>query len=186
MQPIKVVPHGSAGQPAVIMASTVAEAIEGWSRQQDFAAFPLNERPLLEVVGFETEEQMRAPTDVTEIHVAPAMFGGGGFGRILLGAALIVAAVAIPGVSAALAGALIGSGVGMILGGIVQLFLKAPSLGKDNDPEPSKYLGMGGNTTDIGTIIGFGGGRMMVGGQLLSLQVNSSDLAVGTYPETPT
>lgn len=185
MKLIKVIPHGNLGEPMTIAANTAAEAFEGWSRQSMLADMAPSERPILEVIDFDTEEKLKAPLEVDEIHIAPAMFGGGPVGILLLGAGAIgIGAVGIFG--AAISTALIAAGVSMVLGGIVRLFFKAPSLSREEDPEPSKYLGVGSNSTKIGTLMGIGGGRMMVGGHYLSLQVNSSDLVLGKYPENPT
>lgn len=185
---VKVIPHGNLGEPLVLEASTVAEAIEAWSLQSPLCDIPTMERPVLEVVGYETREQMQAQITTDELHVMPAMFGGGGFGKILLGAAMI-GVTFIPGIGTALGigtkllTAIQAAGIGMALGGVMQLFMKTPRTLED--PESSKVLGSGKNTTQIGTTIGMGGGRMMVGGQYLSLQVNASDLVSGTFPATP-
>ena len=80
---------------------------------------------------------------------------------------------------------MISAGVGMVLGGVMQLFMKSPTSSKEDDPEASKYIGAGNNTTAIGTPMPIGGGRMLIGGHYLSLQVNSSELAMGSFPEQP-
>lgn len=188
MQLIEVVPCGplAAKYPTIkIAATTAAEAIEGWSRQAN-----LEGKPVLEVLGFDTKNALEAPTSVKRIEVWPAMFGGGSVGKIVLGAALIAIAVWNPGIggmilSQAGVGAVAGVGLGLVIGGVMQLFMKAPSLSKEEDPEASKYISAGRNTTAIGTIMGIGGGRMLIGGQYLSLQVNSSDLVSGSFPSTP-
>lgn len=184
MQLIKLVLHGilkDRYESFAVAASTPAEAIEGWSRQVD-----CDRSLLMQAVGYDTEDKLNAKTAATEIHLVPAMFGGGGaVGRILIGAALIGLSF-IPGIGQAMQIALLSAGIGMALGGVMMLFQKAPTVSKEEDPDASKYIGSGKNTTAIGTIIGFGGGRMMVGGQFLSLQVNSSDMVYGTFPETPT
>jgi predicted phage tail protein len=183
LQLIKLIPHGilkDRHESFAVAASTAAEAIEGWSRQVG-----CDKTMLLQAVGFDTEEKLKAKTDVTEIHIMPAMFGGGGaFGKILIGAALIALSF-IPGIGQAVQIALLSAGIGMALGGVMQLFMKQPTVSKSSDPPASKYLGSGKNSTAIGTPIGFGGGRMMVGGQFLSLQVNSSDMVYGEFPATP-
>lgn len=172
-----------------IAADTVAEAIEGWSRQSGMSNLPIDERPIIDIVGFDTVESLIAPTDVTEIHLVPRMFGGGGgFGKILVGAALIGLSF-IPGLGqigqVAISTALATAGVGMIIGGIMQLFMPTPTVDKSNDPDPSKYLGAAGNTTAIGTLIGKGYGRFKIGGQYLSVQVNAQDMVLGAFPVTP-
>lgn len=189
MQLIKIVLHGILKDKFAsfeIAASTAAEAIEGWSRQVGMDQIPMQQRPVMQALGFDTDVKLHAKTDVTELHLAPAMFGGGGVGKIILGAALIVGGVLLIPVSPILATAMISAGIGMTLGGVMELFMKAPSLSKEEDPEASKYIGSGKNSVAIGTTMGMGGGRMLIGGQFLSLQVNSSDLAYGTFPANPT
>lgn len=187
MHLIEVVPLGPlAGRyPAItIAAGNVADAIEGWSRQANLVG-----KPLLSAVGFDTEDALRADTDVERVELLPTMFGGGSFGKILLGAALIAIAVWNPGIggmilSQAGVGAVAGAGIGLMLGGVMSIFMKTPTVSKEQDPDPSHYLGSGRNTTTIGTLMGIGGGRMLVGGQILTLQVNSTDLLYGSFPNT--
>lgn len=186
MQLIRVIPHGYLAtlyQAGEIAAETAAEAIEGWSRQVGVVG-----RPLCEVLDFDTDVKLVAKTEVAELHLVPAMFGGGGgIGKILIGSVLIAAGVLLtPVVGPTVGGAMIAAGIGMVIGGAMQLFMKSPSLSKEEDPEASKYIGTGRNTTGIGTIIGIGGGRTMIGGHYLSLQVNSSEMVFGSFPTNPT
>ncbi len=184
---MKVIPHGIFAKYGAleIEAETVADAIEGWSRQivglsEDFTF----RKPLMSVVGFDNEEALYEKTDVEEIHLVPMMYGGGGiFKSILIGVALIGLSF-IPGIGQALHLALLSAGIGMVLQGVMQLFMKAPTVSKSDDPEASKYLGAGDNTTEIGTLIPKGYGRMLLAGQYLSVQVNSSDMVYGTFPST--
>lgn len=171
------------GSQFEIQARTVSEAIEGLSRQ-------LPEWPrdlLIDVPGFETETQLRENTDAKEIHLVPSMFGGGGkFGAIILGAALIVAAVAIPGIGAALKTALIINGAITMAMGVIGLFMKAPSISKSNDPAASKYLGVDKNTAEIGTLIPSAWGEIKLYGHWVSLQSDADKLVHGVFPTTPT
>ncbi len=182
---MKVILHGSLKEQFIeceIAGDTVAEVIEGWSRQCGLADIPLDMRPVIDIVDFETAESLTEKTDVTEIHLVPAMFGGGGdFGQILLGVALIGISF-IPGIGAALSASILTAGIGMAIGGVLSLFMKAPSVSASDDPDPSKYLGSKGNTTQIGTLIPKGYGRFKIGGQYLSLQVNSQDMVFGSFP----
>lgn len=197
MQLIKVIPCGSLADkyPAMEIGATSAfEAIEGWSRQ----VCPVGRMPeLMEALGFETEALLRGPTDKTEIHIYPAMYGGGGamkFIGIIIGAAMMVGAVVFTagGAAAILAGTanmfatsiFIGGAMMMVMG-VINLFMPQPSLSKEADPEASKYIGSGQNTTKIGTHIPMGGGRMLVGGHYLSVQVNAQELVYGKFPDTP-
>lgn len=183
MQLIKLVLHGilkDRYESLEIAASTAAEALEGWSRQVG-----CDRNLLVNCVGFDTIEKLTAKTGVTELHLVPALFGGGGaLGKILIGAVLIGLAF-IPGIGQVAQMALLSAGIGMAMGGVMQLFMKQPSVSKSEDPPASKYIGSGKNSTAIGTPIGMGGGRMKIGGQFLSLQVNSSDLVHGSFPTTP-
>jgi predicted phage tail protein len=183
---IKVIPHGVYADlyPSLeIGASTAAEAIEGWSRQ---VGIKLSDERIAEVVGFDSDEKLMAPTEVTELHVVPALIGGGGgFGKILVGTLMIVGSIFLIPISPALGMALMTAGISMVIGGVMQLFMKSPSLSKEDDPDASKYIGSGRMTTAIGTLIPIGGGRMLIGGQYLSLQVNSNELVIGQFPATP-
>ncbi len=176
-----------------IEATTAAEAIEGWSRQVGFYEHLTYEfRPVARVVGFDTFDSLHEITEQNEIHLVPAMMGGGGkFGSILIGAALIGIAVLNPGIggmvlSQAGVGAFLGAGIGMVLSGVMGLFIKAPSVSKSKDPEASKYLGLSNNTTAIGTPIAICYGEVPVAGHVLALNVDATDMVNGTFPVNPT
>lgn len=186
---IKIIPHGSLKDryPSFsVMASTPAEALEGWSRQTDMVDIPAYMRPVVQVVDHETDAELYEETEVTELHIVPAMFGGGAIGKIIIGVVIIAAIVFSGGTWTPLAVAILMAGVSIALSGVMELFMKTPKVDKSKDPEASKYLGNGGNTIAIGTPIGFGGGRMKIGGQLLSVQVDSNALVHGQFPVTPT
>lgn len=180
---IKIILHGSlkGRYPEFsVEAGTVAEAVEAWSRQTDMAQMPIDERPVIEVVGYGTVESMVAPLDrdVSELHLIPSMFGGGGAVRVVIGAALVAAAF-LPFIPVWLKPVMISMGISLIAGGIFSSVNNAPK-----EVEASKYLSSGKNTTAIGTTIAMGGGRMKVAGQYLSLQVNSNDMVTGQFPAT--
>lgn len=173
-----------------IKADTVAEAIEGWSKQIEFYEhLPYDQRPIVRVVGFSTPDELTAKTEQTEIHLVPAIVGGGGnFGKILIGAALIGMSL-IPGgqagtllLGSSLSSAFMAAGIGMALTGVMGYFIKAPSISKANDPEASKYLGLSNNTTTIGTPIAICYGRVPVNGHVLALNVDATDMAIGQFP----
>lgn len=182
---VKVVLHGSLKEQfksCEIVGDTVRDVIEGWSRQCGLAQIPMNERPVIDVVGFDTIESMEEKTDVSELHLVPAMFGGkGGFGQILMGAALIGLSF-VPGIGTTLATGLMAAGIGMGIGGVLSFFMTAPSVSASNDPDASKYISSRGNSTKIGTLISKGYGRFKLGGQYLSIQVNAQDMVFGTFP----
>lgn len=166
-----------------MQSSTVADALEGLSRQLE--NFPSD--MLVEVIGFDSPDKLNARTQVEEVHVVPAMFGGGGnFGKIIIGVILIAVAIFVPGIGAAVATSLIVSGSLMVLQGIIGLLMKAPTTDKVNDPPASKYLGNGKNTTAIGTPQTLAWGRVLLAGHFLSVQSDSNTLVLGTFPVTPT
>lgn len=170
------------------MASeTVADAMDGLSRQ--LPDWPRTMR--ISAVGFDDHEKLTQPTDAAEVHVMPAMAGGGGkFGSIILGAVVFAIGAAITfgslGIAAPIGVSLMISGGLMIIQGVIQLFMKAPSLGKNNDPAASKYLAVNRNTTAVGTLITMAWGTIDLAGHWLSLQSDSNNLAFGSFPASPT
>lgn len=167
------------GKGVEMFSDTVADALEGFFSQQ-----PDHPRDMLvEAVGFDTEEKLFATTTQKEVHIIPAMYGGGGkFFNILIGAVLVVAGVLISG---PLGIALIINGGLMILQGIVSLFMKAPTASKSEDPPASKYLGVNRNTTQHGTPIIFALGTIAIGGHWLSLQSDADKLTLTNFPANP-
>lgn len=165
------------GRQAVMHAATVAEALEGFSRQQE--DWPRD--MLVDVVGFDTVEKLKSHAE--EVHLMPAMHGGGGkFGSIILGTILVVAGVLL--LSTPWGIPLIISGGLMIAQGIIGLFMKSPKMKGVDDPDASKYLAVNKNTTAVGTPMTMAWGRIAVAGQWLSLQSDSNNLSFGVFPNT--
>jgi predicted phage tail protein len=191
---LKLILHGALkdkyGSSIDFNSPTVADALEGFSRQMP--DFPTE--MLVEAVGFDTPEKLQAPTDVKEVHLIPALFGGSGIGKILVGALLIAIVIFQPAIGALLgsvltsgaSAAVLGAGISLVLSGVMQLFMKAPTTNKSNDPEASKYLGNNKNTTAINTPITQAWGVVKLSGQWLSIQANSNNMVYGTFPATPT
>ena len=76
-------------------ADTAAEAINGMCRMTKAFAPKLGEdRHTFQVIGFDSEESLNAPTDQTELHLVPFFAGGksGGFIKIAVGLTLIAVA----------------------------------------------------------------------------------------------
>ncbi|MEO5829821.1 MAG: tail assembly protein, partial [Rhodanobacter sp.] len=79
-----------------------------------------------------TEDQLNQPTGSEEIRIAPVLTGSknGGVFSIILGAVLIAAGAYInfisEGGASALGNALIGAGISMVVGGVVQLLSPHP------------------------------------------------------------
>ena len=165
------------GAEHCIEAETIREVLEALFRQLKlYHHLPIDKRPLLRVVGHLTPESLEENAE--EIHVVPAIVGGGGVAKIILGGALIVAGSLIPG-----AQFLIGAGIGLVLGGLSQLFIKAPSLSNEQDPEASKYLGLGNNTTKLGTLRSYSMGRVKITApHVIAVNVDSNELVKGEFP----
>jgi hypothetical protein len=167
------------GPEVVMCADTITEALEGFSRQQD--NWPSN-LPV-DVVGFNTPELLKTYAD--EVHLMPAMQGGGGkWGQIIIGAIIVTVGIfMLPnpiGVSLIISGGL------MMAQGVLQLFMKAPTVSKNQDPEASKYLNVNRNTTAVGTPMTLAWGRIDLAGHWLSLQSDSNNLSFGVFPANPT
>lgn len=188
---MRIVLHGvlaeKFGREFEIATTVPADAIEGLSRQ-------LPEWPrelLIDCIGFDTEEKLLASTDAAEIHLMPAMRGGGGkWAMIAIGVAMI-ALTFVPGFQGIAflglnitRGMIFMMGASFLMAGISQMFLKAPTIGKSNDPPASNYFANNKNTTAYGTLITMAWGRIKLAGQWLSVQVDSSDLVTTSFPVT--
>lgn len=172
-----------------IEAETIADAVEGLTRQLKFYEhMPIDERPVVRIAGVETEDDLYAKKEQKEIHLVPAMIGGGGgFGKILIGAALIGLAF-IPGLgtiaSVTISSMLMTTGIGLVLSGAMQLFMKAPEVKNSADPKASKYMSLSDNTVAIGTPIAIQYGRGPATGHVLAINIDSSEMVYGTFPAT--
>jgi predicted phage tail protein len=155
------------------------------------------------VAGFDKIEDFHNPITVDELHLYPQLNGGknGGFTQILIGATLIAAAFVLApltaGMSLGLAFGAMAAGAGTLgtmvvtslfmigvstaIGGLTQLIMPQPSLGgSDANQEASKYLGVPGSTTAIGTTIRVIYGFRRVGFQFLSFNTNARNYAPGS------
>lgn len=178
--------------PLEVEAASVSEAI--MFLQQLFPEIrqrPLEERLVVQVLGFDSPASIRNPTEMEDIHIVPAFAGAGGgfksFFQIIIGAVLVVAGVMAMGTPFAfLSNALIGMGASMVLGGLLSMISPAPQRDSGQgaaDPPASKYLGAHGNTTQIGTRIPVGYGRFRVDGHYLSFDVQATDVALDVEEE---
>lgn len=144
------------------------------------------------------EYVLKKPADDETLHIVPCVFGGGGkFGRIIIGVALVALALsgaigpALPAllgtggaapVSMGLVQSLVfGIGVSLTMGGLSQLFTKTPKAARmENkfDGEARRENDMFGalqNTTDSGTPIPLVYGNMRIAGQLISGYLDVSE-----------
>ena len=190
-------------EPFEVDANSPLEAMRGLIAQHPHLQRVMNfeDRPLVQIVGFEARQSLTAVTDVQEFHVVPAMMGAGGnggFAKIVIGAIIVAAAVVSFGggalaayglsagfaaTNASLAGSLmISLGSALIFGGLLSFLSPAPPRDTGQsaaaDPEASKYLGAGQNTVRIGTRIAMGYGEDRVYGHFLSFDIKAVDVAV--------
>lgn len=184
---MKIIFHGKFaddyGKEHVIQADSIADAIRGLTEQLRFYGDKtIDKRPAAAILGHNTIESLLECPD--EIHVVPAVSGGKGVGKILIGVALIaVAIVALPILGPQISAIIASIGISMIIGGITELFVKSPSLSKETDPDASKYLGLAGNTVKLGTLRSYSMGRVkLTASHLLALNVDSNDLVRGEFP----
>lgn len=172
------------GDEFVMQASTVADAVEGFSRQQPDWPREL----VIDIVGFRDEKRILTECP-DEIHIMPTLRGGSGkFFNIILGAAVVAIGVGvfflIPG-GQAIGISLMVSGALMMVQGVIGLFMKAPKMDQAENPEDSKYLGINRNTTAARTPITMAWGRVSLHPHWLSLQSDSSKLTHGRFPVNP-
>lgn len=175
------------GESFDMEASSIADAIEGFSRQTDWPT-----DVLVVVPGYDTLEALNDNCP-DEVDLMPAVNGGSGkWTNIILGAAMIGLAFATGGLSLG-AGAFIQSSLGaslligggmMILQGVVGMFMKAPTFETTDDPEASKYVAVNKNTTKAGTPVTIAYGHVRLGGHWLSIQSDSNNLTHGQFPAT--
>ena len=87
-------------------------------------------------------DEIHDPAGQQEIRIVPVIAGAGAVGRIIAGIALVAFSLLLPGVGAAIGGALMTKigllGGALILGGVAQLLTPVPKIpqgsGTDNDP----------------------------------------------------
>lgn len=184
---MRVVFHGLLrelyGESVEINASSIADAIEGVSTQ-------LRDWPRkvgISVVGYNVREELYN-SKPDEVHLMPAFSGGSGkVFNFIVGGAMIVAGVILTASGLGSIGIpLIISGSLMVLQGVVMLFMKTPKIEAEENPEDSKYLGLNQNTTASRTPITNAWGRIKLYPHWLSLQSDSSLMAHGAYPISPT
>ncbi|HDI3023505.1 TPA: tail assembly protein [Cronobacter turicensis] len=131
------------------------------------------------------EDEIRYCCGDEDIRIAPVIAGSkrGGILQTILGAALIVGAVALgPAGMATLAGSTAWSiglaGGSMLLGGVVQMLSPQPgglALRQDPDNTPSYAFGGPVNTTAMGNPVGLLYGEREIGGAIISAGIYTND-----------
>lgn len=170
--------------PIEVFAATVWEAIEAVVNQLPGFAPGIDGRKIVQAIGFPTLESLKTyDTETTDIHLAPPLVFGkeGGLVQTIIGVALIVVGFMLPGPITAgfwsMAFAM--TGVSMVVGGLMQMLSPQPQLNSMNEQqERSKYLPSSQNTVAIGTPIPLLYGHYRVGGHLMSINIDSTDVGV--------
>jgi len=97
-----------------------------------------------------SEDELHHPSGQQQISIVPVIVGAGAVGRILAGAALIIASIFIPGSAmifgTAVKGLVFGLGASLALGGVAQLLSPVPTLptGQDTQSDPRKSYSFSG------------------------------------------
>lgn len=180
-------------EPIEVEAETVAEAVRYLEMIPELTPIS-GQLHAVKIAGVDNEIALFAKNDIEEIHVYPHMGGSGGKGgliQIVLGIALIALAVWTGGAGLFMmasgaplitSSTLFMAGAMMVLGGVMQLLMPAPSMDNTNGQEEgSKYLSASGNTVKIGTRIPLLYGARRVYGHFLTFDVDAKD--VSSAPE---
>ncbi|MDP3322637.1 MAG: tail assembly protein [Hydrogenophaga sp.] len=123
------------------------------------------------------------------IKIVPIVAGKGGFGKMLLGAALIVASFYLPGttylstmssLSFSASGIASGIGFSLLLGGVSQMLFSAPkaqtNAGERPENKPSYSFAGAVNVTGQGNPVPVCYGKMRVGSQVISTGLSVAQL----------
>ncbi|QQN40564.1 tail assembly protein [Acinetobacter sp. CS-2] len=132
-----------------------------------------------------SEDQIDFETGAKVIKIVPKVIGAGGNGvlQTILGAVLVVVGVLVAigtlGGGAPLGAALIGAGIGMMVGGIAQMMMPKMDEGDQNQDGNRANKGFGGAVTTIaqGNPVPILYGQREVGGFI----INAGQFAVDTF-----
>lgn len=125
-----------------------------------------------------------------DIRIAPVMLAAkkGGIGQILLGTALILVAVFAPFTAPVLAG-FMSAGIGMVVGGVVQLIAPTPGGKSSKDKAENQASAMFNgpiNTQAQGTHVPLlYGGPLHVGSAVISAGISAEDYIVPNTGDSP-
>ncbi|ECJ2265666.1 tail assembly protein [Salmonella enterica subsp. salamae] len=114
------------------------------------------------------------------IHIVPRMAGAksGGFFQAVLGAALIVASIWIPGLSIAASNIMLSLGASMALGGVAQMLApkaKTPSMKQTNNGRQNTYFSSLDNMVAQGNAIPVPYGEILCGSRTISQEISTRD-----------
>lgn len=126
------------------------------------------------------ENELDMSTDATVIKIVPRVMGAGGDGvfSMILGAVLIAASF-LPVVGQVLAPALLGAGIGMLVGGVAQMLMPMVNNQQDQNQDGNKANhGFGGAVTTVaqGNPVAVLRGRREIGGFIVSAGQYAEDI----------
>ena len=134
-----------------------------------------------------TVDELHDPAGQQEIKIIPVVAGAGAVGRIIAGAALIIASIFIPGTAlifgTALKGLVFGIGASFALGGVAQLLTPVPRLpqgaANNTDQDPRKSYSFSGiqNTSRQGLPVPIVYGESLVGSVVISAGIDTVQVA---------
>lgn len=118
--------------------------------------------------------------DGAVIHIIPRMAGAksGGFFQAVLGAALIVASIWMPGLSIAASNIMFSLGASMALGGVAQMLApkaKTPSMKQTDNGKQNTYFSSLDNMVAQGNALPVLYGEMLVGSRTISQEISTRD-----------
>lgn len=120
-----------------------------------------------------------------EIHIIPVIAGAAsGTAKLIVGAVLVTAGILLTvfssGTAATIGGYMISAGVGLMLGGVIQLLTpvpKAPEPSEDPENKPSYVFNGPVNTTAQGQPVPIGYGRLIIGSAVVSAGIVIDDIS---------
>lgn len=148
--------------------------------------------------GIQDEKELVGPTGGKEVHVIPVIKGAkSGWAKIIVGALLIAAAftplgaIAIGATKMTVGMVLLGAGVSLVLGGIVQLLTPVPNFNQNSGTDSGSKIFSGNATGAVqGGPVPIVYGRMLVSPTPISISmsnissVTTKNLNVGTVNST--
>ena len=126
-------------------------------------------------------EELHHPAGAAPISFVPVIAGAGAVGRIIAGIALVAFSLLLPGVGAAIGGALMTKigllGGALIIGGVAQLLTPTPTVpqGADTQDDPRKSYSFSGvqNTSRAGIPVPIVYGETLVGSVVISAGIDT-------------
>lgn len=131
-------------------------------------------------------EEIHDPAGQQVIKIVPVVAGAGKVGQIILGVALVAAAVLIPGAQAWLGptafSLIVGLGTSLVLGGVAGLLTPVPKMASSgidtaNDPRKSYSFSSIQNTSRQGTPVPIVYGETIVGSVVISAGIDIAQVA---------